>query len=62
MCSVVGLEAWLRWLPHFEKVLCAGVLSALLLLPSAAFSPGFLKSGIWVFLVSLYHLSRICPN
>lgn len=28
MCSVVGLEAWLRWLAHFEEVLCAGACSA----------------------------------
>ena len=59
VCPEVRPEGWLRWFAHLlGGGVCRGHEHTLLLLPA----PWLLKSGSWVFLVSFYVLSRICPN
>ena len=56
VCPGVGLEGWLRWFAHpLVRVSCRGRGSTLLLLQA-------LQKWQLGFLVSLYVLSRICPN
>ena len=61
VCPGVGSEGWLRCLAHpLGGVECRGVCSILFLLLTYCFCFRLLKMAD--FLVSLYLLSRICPN
>ena len=54
MCPAVGSEGWLRCLSTPQVVVCAeGMGSTLLLLLTSHFHSRLLKSGRWVFSVSV---------